>query len=67
MADITMCSGKDCKIKDRCYRFTAVKNEFRQSYFFNPPFEIKDNTFSCEMFWGEESESIYKSIKNILK
>jgi len=67
MADITMCLGKDCKVKDKCYRFTANKNEFMQSYFLNPPFEIKDNTFTCEMFWGKESESIYKSIKDILK
>ena len=66
MADITTCSGKDCKIKDKCYRFTAVRCEFYDTWK-NPPFEIKDNVFTCEMFWGDESESIYKSIKDILK
>ena len=24
MADITKCSAKNCKIKDKCYRYTAI-------------------------------------------
>ena len=47
MADITMCSGKGCDLKDKCYRFTAPKSEFRQSYFCEPP--IKDG--KCDMYW----------------
>ena len=33
MADITMSQDKECPRKDKCYRFTARVNEFRQSYF----------------------------------
>ena len=33
MADITMCRGKDCPLKDRCYRHTAVENPHWQSWF----------------------------------
>jgi hypothetical protein len=33
MADITMCSGDGCSIKESCYRFTAPINEYAQSYF----------------------------------
>jgi len=61
MADITMCSGKGCKIKDMCYRYTAPKG-MRQSYFFKPP--IKDN--KCEMFWGESSEYLMQYLQDIV-
>jgi len=65
MADITMCSGKGCRVKDKCYRFTAKKSEFWQSYFLNPPLEVKNDVLACRMFWGEESDKVYKSIKDI--
>ena len=32
MADITMCIPHNCPVKDKCYRFTAPVNEYRQSY-----------------------------------
>jgi hypothetical protein len=37
MADITMCEGKECPMKQNCYRHTAKPNEFRQSYFMHEP------------------------------
>lgn len=61
MADITMCTGDGCPLKESCYRFTSIASEYRQSYFFTPPFE--NNT--CEMYWGKQSESIYQQLKNI--
>jgi len=61
MADITMCTGDDCPLKENCYRFTAEASKYLQSYFFTPPFE--NNT--CEMYWGKHSESIYNQLKNI--
>ncbi len=33
MADITMCNNTDCPRKNKCYRFTAIANKYRQSYF----------------------------------
>jgi hypothetical protein len=46
MADITKCKGDGCPIKEKCYRFTAIADEY-QSYFGNPP--IKDG--KCDMYW----------------
>jgi hypothetical protein len=51
MADITMCSGKDCKVKEKCYRHTAQKSEYFQSYFLNPPVDEKGN---CEYYWNNK-------------
>ena len=39
MADITMCSGSNCPIKDSCFRFKAEKNMIYQSYFLNVPYD----------------------------
>jgi len=50
MADITMCSGKNCPLKDLCYRFTAKKSAFMQSFFVEPP--IKDG--KCEYYWSNK-------------
>lgn len=47
MADISMCDDKDCPMKDKCYRYTAPENPFRQTYFWSSP--RKGNT--CEEFW----------------
>lgn len=50
MADITMCKGGTCPFKGSCYRFQAVPNLLRQSYFVEIPFnERLDN--SCEYYW----------------
>ena len=48
MADITMCSGDGCTIKESCYRFKALVNEFRQSFFMEVP--GKDET--CDYYWN---------------
>lgn len=49
MPDITMCEGKDCPLKENCYRFKAEPSEYRQSYFVEIPYnkEKKD----CESLW----------------
>ena len=55
MADITMCSGEGCPLKDKCYRFTAEPNPHRQSMFMGTPMVkvIKDGKelTNCEHFW----------------
>lgn len=48
MADITMCVGNGCPKKDDCYRYTAVKNEYRQAYFVSLPYDF--DTDKCELF-----------------
>ena len=49
MADITMCEGEGCEIKDTCYRHKAKPSIFLQAYF-EPP--IKDSV--CEYYWNFE-------------
>lgn len=52
MADITMCEGTNCPLKDRCYRHTAPENPYRQSYFMGVP--VKDG--ECEYYWEAKDE-----------
>ncbi len=61
MSDITKCRGVNCRIKDQCKRYTA-KESVWQSYFMESP--IKDN--KCDMYWGEQNESIFNQLKTIL-
>jgi len=63
MPDITMCPGTDCSQKEKCYRFTAKPDEYWQSYFIEAP--IKDG--KCEYYWGENAESIWNQLKEIMK
>ena len=60
--DITMCVGTDCPHKEKCFRYTAKPSEY-QSYFMEAP--IQDE--KCEMYWGENAESIWKQLKEITK
>lgn len=32
MVDITKCTNEECELKNKCRRYTATDNEFRQSY-----------------------------------
>ena len=58
-----MCPGTDCPQKEKCYRYTAKPCEYWQSYFIDSP--IKDG--KCEMYWGENAESIWNQLKDIMK
>lgn len=53
MADITMCKGEGCPFKNNCYRYKAKANEYRQSFFVEPP--IKNN--KCDFYWKIEPEA----------
>lgn len=46
MPDITMCNDKECPKRMKCYRFTALVNKNRQSYFIESPREWTD----CDYF-----------------
>jgi hypothetical protein len=60
--DITMCPGTNCPQKEKCYRFTARPSDY-QSYFMKAP--IKDG--KCEYYWGENAESIWNQLKDIMR
>lgn len=46
MPDIAMCFGGECPLKMKCYRYRAIPSEFRQAYFYDPPYEGE----KCEHF-----------------
>ena len=56
MPDITMCPGKDCPLKERCYRFRATPTPWRQSYFVAPPFKETTDGPQCKYFWSFEAD-----------
>ena len=49
MADITMCAGTDCPLKDTCYRHTAHASENWQSMFTAVPYNKEKE--DCMEFW----------------
>ena len=60
MADITMCEGLDCPVKEDCYRFNAKADEY-QCYFLEPPYDKEKK--KCDYYWGNNSQSIFVQIK----
>lgn len=49
MSDITKCEGKDCPIKENCFRFTVKSNSMWQSYFMEVPYNKE--TKNCEFYY----------------
>lgn len=53
MADICMCSGMGCPMKDRCWRHLAPVTEY-QSYFTEVPI---DKHSKCKYYWEVKDDS----------
>jgi hypothetical protein len=53
MADISMCLGKKCKIKETCYRYRAEADKFWQSY---SEFDPGKDGKSCLDYWNCEQQ-----------
>ena len=51
MPDITMCKGKDCPLKETCYRYTAEADMYYQSYFGDEPCNKKKK--ECDRYWKQ--------------
>ena len=64
MSDISKCPGTDCPHREKCYRFTAPTNEYRQTYFETPPIK-EDGT--CDLFWGQAQTDILSQLKEIVQ
>ena len=62
MADITMCKGGSCPLKEKCKRFTSTFDLERQWVFADVPYEDG----KCDMYWGENQDSIYNQLINIV-
>jgi hypothetical protein len=52
MADITMCEGTECPLKESCYRYRATPNEYWQAYFTEVPYNREKQ--ECEHYWERE-------------
>lgn len=52
MADITMCEGLECPLKEKCYRYTATADEYWQAYFTKIPYDIESE--ECEYYWEDK-------------
>lgn len=69
MADITMCFGMGCPLKEQCYRYTAKADEY-QSYFVGLPYlrlvddngDIIENPdpHKCKQFWNNKEHDKWK-------
>lgn len=46
MPDIAMCTSDNgettCPVREKCYRFKAIPNEYRQTYFSVAPFKTNE-------------------------
>jgi len=49
MADITMCTGENCPLKEKCYRYRARPSEKWQSYFVEVPYNHDKE--KCDEYW----------------
>lgn len=55
MVDIAMCNNNLCTLKETCYRFKAIANEFRQSY----GIFKQDKEGKCDYYWKiEKNEKV---------
>lgn len=48
MPDIAMCRGESCSVRTNCYRYRAVPNPHRQSFFGSSPYDQEEK--SCDRF-----------------
>lgn len=60
---ITKCSGENCPIREHCYRFTFKSSE--QSCFTETPGKKVDDKFTCDMYWGQNAQSIWNQLIDI--
>jgi len=63
MPDITKCEGKDCPIKETCYRFTSPDSEYRQSYFMKIPYNHTSKICDYFMTVWEKKDKNYQKCK----
>lgn len=54
MPDITMCEGQteliECSLKENCYRYKAIPNEWRQAYFYGIPVYTVEGKQFCDSY-----------------
>jgi hypothetical protein len=59
MPDITKCEGRQCELKETCYRYTSEPSKFRQSYFTSPPLYINQiGEHQCEYYIPNDKQNV---------
>lgn len=55
MPDITQCCNRDCPLRDKCYRYRAIPDDYQSFAFFEPEYRFIKRTNSkvpeCSYFW----------------
>ena len=60
MADIAKCTGGQCPLKEKCYRYTATEDEYWQSWLVEEPYDYDKK--ECEFFY-ERKQNYEKTAK----
>ena len=59
MPDITKCAGRQCELKETCYRYTSEPSKYRQSYFTSPPLYINQiGEHQCEYYIPNDKQNV---------
>lgn len=59
MPDITKCEGRQCELKDTCYRYTSEPSKYRQSYFTSPPLYINQiGEHQCKYYIPNDKQNV---------
>ena len=59
MPDITKCEGRQCELKDTCYRYTSEPSKYRQSYFTSPPLYVNQiGEHQCEYYIPNDKQNV---------
>lgn len=61
MLDITKCTGENCSLKDKCWRYLAPASDQWQSWFTPEPDKTGDN---CTLFWDVAKVKDTKATKD---
>jgi len=54
MVDITMCEGKNCPMRENCYRYKARPGKWQSQ--FNGPNQLKSDG-TCDLYWPMKEEN----------
>jgi hypothetical protein len=60
MPDISMCEGKNCPIKEKCYRYRAFPDSWQWYMNFRP-----NENGSCDNFWFIEAGMSIRGMEQI--
>ena len=59
--DITMCEGKNCPLRNTCYRYLCKPDPYWQSYFMTVPYDNKTKT--CDSYWEYKQKKEHQNEK----